>query len=171
MGLRPLGCIIVSAILAVGAATGAAQAESSAGSWAIYRDAQGTSVEYPRDVFAVEQEQSEQEPGRVFSTEDERARFHVYSLPNPNALSPGAFMRANFPAQRSALTYDRVSRNFFALSTRRDGMIVYLRCNFSSGRASNLHCVDIRYPANEKRDWDDIVTRISRSLRPLASAR
>ena len=169
MGLRTLGFIIVSAILIAGA--GAARAETAAASWAIHRDAQGTSVEYPRDVFAVEQEPSEQEPGRVFSTEDGRARFHVYSLPNPNALSPGAFMRANFRAQRSALTYDRVSQNFFALSTRREGMIVYLRCNFSSARSSTLHCVDIRYPVNEKRDWDGIVTRISRSLRPLASAR
>jgi hypothetical protein len=167
MGRRVLGFIIVSAVLAAGAA----QAEISAANWAVYRDTQGTSVAYPRDVFSVEQEPSEQEPGRVFSTEDGRARFHVYSLPNPNALSPGAFMRANFPAQRSTLTYDRVSRNFFALSTRRDGMIVYLRCNFSSGRAGTLHCVDIRYPLNEKRDWDGIVTRISRSLRPLASAR
>ena len=70
-------------------------------------------MDYPRNVFAVEQEPSEQEPGRVFSTEDGRARFHVYSLPNPNALSPGAFMRANFRAQRSALTYDRVSAEFF----------------------------------------------------------
>jgi hypothetical protein len=171
MGLRALGFIIVSAILIAGAAACAARAESAAATWAIYRDAQGTSVEYPRDVFSVEQEPSEQEPGRVLSTEDGRARFHVYSLPNPNALSPGAFMRANFRAQRSALTYDRVSQNFFALSTRRDGMIVYLRCNFSSARASTLHCVDIRYPVNEKRDWDGIVTRISRSLRPLASAR
>jgi hypothetical protein len=171
MGLRALGFIIVSAILIAGAGASAARAESAAATWAIYRDAQGTSVEYPRGVFSVEQEPSEQEPGRVLSTEDGRARFHVYSLPNPNALSPGAFMRANFRAQRSALTYDRVSQNFFALSTRRDGMIVYLRCNFSSARASTLHCVDIRYPVNEKRDWDGIVTRISRSLRPLASAR
>ncbi len=169
MGRRALGFIIVSAILTAGVA--AAQAQTPAASWAVYRDAQGTSVEYPRDVFSVEQEPSEQEPGRVFSTEDGRARFHVYSLPNPNALSPGAFMRANFPAQRSTLSYDRVSRNFFALSTRRDGMIVYLRCNFASGRAGTLHCVDIRYPLNEKRDWDGIVTRISRSLRPLATAR
>lgn len=164
-----LGFIIVSAILS--ASVAAAQAESAAAGWTVYRDAQGTSVEYPRSVFTVEQEPGEQEPGRVFGTEDGRARFHVYSLPNPNALSPGAFMRANFPAQRSTLTYDRVSRNFFAISTRRDGMIVYLRCNFSSGRAGTLHCVDIRYPVNEKRDWDGIVTRISRSLRPLASAR
>jgi hypothetical protein len=171
MDIRALGFIIVSVILMAGADASAAQAETAAASWAIYRDAQGTSVDYPRNVFSVVQEPNEQEPGRVFSTEDGRARFHVYSLPNPGALSPGAFMRANFRAQRSALTYDRVSQNFFALSTRRDGMIVYLRCNFSSARASTLHCVDIRYPVNEKRDWDGIVTRISRSLRPLASAR
>ena len=78
-------------------------------------------------------------------------------------------MRSHFPAPRSTLTYDRVARNFFALSTRREGMIVYLRCNFSSARGETLHCVDIRYPVNEKRDWDGVVTRISRSLRPLAT--
>jgi hypothetical protein len=127
---RLLGFIVVSAILTAGLAP--AQAESAAAGWAVYRDAQGTSVEYPRDVFSVEREPDEQEPGRVFGTEDGRARFHVYSMPNPKAFSPGAFMRANFPAQRSALTYDRVSWNFFAISTRREGMIVYLRCNFSS---------------------------------------
>jgi hypothetical protein len=172
MGSRTLGFVIVSTVvLAAAAAAPSAQAESSAAGWAVYRDAQGTSVQYPRDVFSEQQEPTEQEPGRVFATEDGRARFHVFSLPNPNALSPGAFMRANFPASRSTLTYDRVSSNFFALSTRRDGMIVYLRCNFASGRSGTLHCVDIRYPISEKRDWDGIVTRISRSLRPLASAR
>ncbi len=172
MWLRSLGFIIVSVSLILNSAAHAAQANvPSAASWAVYKDAQGTLVEYPPDVFSVAQEQGGQEPGRVFSSEDERARLHVYSLPNPKALSPAAFVRANFPARRSTLTYDRVSRNFFALSTRRDGMIVYLRCNFSARRGSNLHCVDIRYPASEKSDWDGIVTRISRSLRPLAATR
>jgi hypothetical protein len=88
-------------------------------------------------------------------------------MDNPNALAPKAFMRSYFPASRSTLTYDRVAQNFFALSTRREGMIVYLRCNFSSARGGTLHCVDIRYPQNEKHAWDGVVTRISRSLRPL----
>ncbi len=46
-------------------------------------------------------------------------------------------------------------------------MIVYMRCNFSRAREGSLHCVDIRYPQNEKVAWDNIVTRISRSVRPL----
>jgi hypothetical protein len=46
---------------------------------------------------------------------------------------------------------------------------VYLRCNFSSTRGGTLHCADIRYPINEKRDWDGVVTRISRSVRSLPS--
>ena len=105
----------------------------------------------------------------MLATRDGRARLHLYSMDNPKALAPRAFMRRHFPAPRSTLTYDRVTRNFFALSARREGMIVYLRCNFSSTRGGTLHCVDIRYPASEKRAWDGIVTRISRSVRPLPS--
>ena len=166
-----LGIIALSASLTLAAGLAAAQARPQASSWTVYKDDRGTVVEYPDDVFSVLQDHAESEPGRVFSSEDERARLHVYSLPNPKALSPAAFVLANFPAQRSSLNYDRVSPHFFALSSRRDGMIVYLRCNFSSGPANAMHCIDIRYPASEKRDWDAIVTRISRSLRPLASAR
>jgi hypothetical protein len=88
-------------------------------------------------------------------------------MKNPNAMSPSAFMRRNFPAPRSSLNYDRVAHNFFAISTRKAGLIVYLRCNFSAARGGTLHCVDIRYPASEKREWEGVVTRISRSLRPL----
>jgi len=106
------------------------------------------------------------EIGTAFVTRDGRARIHMYSMPNPKALAPSEFMRSEFPTSRSVLTYDRVARNFFAISTRLKGMIVYVRCNFSGTRES-LHCVDIRYPQSEKVAWDDIVTRISRSVRPL----
>ena len=108
-------------------------------------------------------------PGEVFTTGDGRGRLHIFSIDNTQRLSPRAFMQSQFPAHRSTLTYDRVARNFFAISTRREGMIVYLRCNFSRAGGSSLHCVDIRYPIGEKRAWDDTVTRISRSLRPLPS--
>lgn len=171
MRTTSLGFIVVVASLTLAAGLVAAQARPQAATWTVYQDDRGTLVEYPEDVFPVLQDQGDNEPGRVFRSEDERARLHVYSLPNPKGLSPAAFVRANFPARRSSLTYDRVSTDFFALSSRRDGMIVYLRCNFSYRPAGAMHCIDIRYPASEKRDWDAIVTRISRSLRPLASAR
>ena len=133
----------------------------------VFTDVRGTRVEYPQDLFS--EPKAEEVPGRVFTSRDGRARLHIFSMDNPQRLSPRAFMQSQFPAHRSTLTYDRVARNFFAISTRREGMIVYLRCNFSSAAGGSLHCVDVRYPIGEKRAWDGTVTRISRSLRPLPS--
>ncbi|MBX9776934.1 MAG: hypothetical protein K2Y71_21355 [Xanthobacteraceae bacterium] len=133
--------------------------------WTTYTDNRGTRIEYPQDIFS--ERVGTQGGGEVFATRDGRARLHLFSMENPKRLSPREFLRSYFPASRSTLTYDRVARAFFAMSTRRDGMIVYLRCNFSSVRGGMLHCADIRYPINEKRNWDGIVTRISRSVRPL----
>jgi len=48
-----------------------------------------------------------------------------------------------------------------AVSGYRGDQIWYARCNFGRTR---LHCVALNYPANEKRQWDAIVTRISHSL-------
>jgi len=135
--------------------------------WAQYADARGTRVEYPVDLFSAREQA---ELGQAFLTRDHRARIHMYSMPNPKALAPREFMRTKFLAPRSMLTYDRVTRNFFAISTRTKGMIVYLRCNFSSSQNGSLHCVELRYPQDEKRAWDSVVTRISRSLRPLPAS-
>jgi hypothetical protein len=166
MGTRSIGPMIVVIWLALGHAPCSAQTNS----WTVYTDERGTRIEYPADVFSVPTGPGDDGVGHVFVSRDGRARIHMYSIPNPNALAPAAFMRSKFPAPRSTLTYDRVTRNFFAISTRRDGLIIYMRCNFSSFRGGSLHCVDIRYPENEKRAWDNIVTRISRSLRPLPSS-
>jgi hypothetical protein len=135
--------------------------------WRTYTDARGTRIEYPADVFSVPKGRGQGGVGHVFTTRDGRARLHMYSAPNARALSPAAFMRSEFPAPRSSLTYDRVARNFFAISSRRGGLIAYLRCNFSSNAGGSLHCVELRYPIREKQAWDGIVTRISRSVRPL----
>ena len=107
--------------------------------------------------------------GEVFATRDGRARLHMFSMENPKRIRVGTSCATISLVKIDPLTYDRVAHNFFAVSTRREGMIVYLRCNFSSARGGTLHCADIRYPVNEKRDWDAIVTRISRSVRPLPS--
>jgi hypothetical protein len=132
--------------------------------WLEYRDARGTQIEYPADIFSI---RIQAEKGEAFTRRDGRARIHMYSMPNSKGLSPREFMRTQFPAPRAILTYDRVARNFFALSTRRAGLIIYMRCNFSQARGGTLHCVEIRYPESEKAAWDSIVTRISRSVRPL----
>jgi hypothetical protein len=68
------------------------------------------------------------------------------------------------------LDYHRVTSTFFAISGVNQGMIYYSRCNFSANAGGTAHCFDLKYPASEKRAWDEIVTRISRSLRPLVRA-
>jgi hypothetical protein len=52
----------------------------------------------------------------------------------------------------------------------RQGVVYYSRCNFSSEMGGAVHCFDLVYPQREQRAWDPIVTRISRSLRPLEGA-
>ena len=68
---------------------------------------------------------------------------------------------------RSALQYTRIARSFFAISSEREGVILYSRCNFSKRGRGAIHCFDLVYPQEEKRSWDAVVTRISLSLRPL----
>jgi hypothetical protein len=132
--------------------------------WVAYTDPSGTSIDYPADIFSV---RTKAESGEAFTTRDGRARIHMYSMANRMALTPRQYMRQHFPASRSILTYDRVAKTFFAISTRRNGMIVYVRCNFSRSRGATLHCVELGYPEREKAAWDGIVTRVSRSVRPL----
>jgi hypothetical protein len=143
---------------------GAAQGNS----WSVYRDNRGTRVEYPAGIFSVST--GRVDGGVSLARADGRAHVQMFSIPNPKALSPASYMRSQFPGDRSRLTYDRVARNFFAISIRQAGMIKYLRCNFSSNAGGTLHCVDLHYPADEKRAWDGIVTRMSLSLRPLPPA-
>lgn len=132
--------------------------------WVTYKDERGTRIDYPAHVFSLSKGRGPNGIGHVFTTQDGRARLHMYSVPNSNALSPEAIMRSQFPVSRSRLTYDKVTHNFFAISTRRGNMIAYLRCNFSSNAGGSLHCAELRYPASEKKRWDSDVTRISRSL-------
>jgi hypothetical protein len=165
MGQQSFASVALAAASVLGTGPCLAQAQA----WAIYTDDRGTRIEYPSHIFSVPRGGSG--PGRVLETPDGRARLHMYSMPNARALSPSTFMQMEFPADRSRLTYDRVARNFFAISSRRGNMIIYLRCNFSTNAAGSLHCVDLRYPSAEKRAWDAVVTRVSRSLRPFPSAR
>jgi len=81
--------------------------------------------------------------------------------------NPASYLRHNLRMDRAALDYVRIARSFFAISSERDGIILYSRCNFSSRALRAIHCFDLTYPQEEKRAWDAVVTRISLSLRPL----
>jgi len=129
--------------------------------WTAFTDHQGTSIEYTAHLFPTIRGTQR---GRTFITADGRASLDVYVSPKARGETPAQLLRRTFPHKRSLLSYDRVARNFFAISARHRDRILYRRCNF---RGSTNHCIDLTYPLSEKRAWDETVTRISRSLRPL----
>jgi hypothetical protein len=137
--------------------------------WESYGDGIGTRVQIPFGIFSVTAETGADRDSQVFRTPDGRAQVHVFAIPNQYTESPARHLQRTFPADRSILTYDRVAPHFFAISARRNGQILYRRCNFSPNEGGTIHCIELRYPEAEKRAWDSIVTRISRSLRPLYS--
>jgi len=127
----------------------------------------GTRVEYPAGIFSVSDGKSEVGTGERLSTEDQRASLTIYARVNEAGETPASYLRKNLRMPNSVIQYRRVTPSFFAISTERQGMIYYSRCNFNALRRAAIHCLDLVYPRSEKRAWDAIVTRISLSLRPL----
>jgi hypothetical protein len=127
----------------------------------------GTRVEIPRDVFSVHEGASTKGVGEQYTTTDGRAALAVYSQRNSRRETPATYLKRNYKVPSRAMDYKRVTRSFFAVSAVNQGIIYYSRCNFARSSGGTIHCVDIKYPVSEKRAWDDIVTRISRSLEPL----
>jgi hypothetical protein len=128
----------------------------------------GTRIQYPAGIFSPAGK-PEKGVGQRFERADGRAILSIYSGPNEAGDNPATYLRRNLRISRSALDYARLTRSFFAISSERDGVILYSRCNFSGGAHGAIHCFDLKYPQEEKRSWDAVVTRISLSLRPLES--
>jgi hypothetical protein len=127
----------------------------------------GSRVQYPAAIFSVSEGKSEVGVGERLSTADGRATLTIYSRANETGETPASYLRKNLRMSQSVIQYQRVTPSFFAISAARQGQIYYSRCNFSELRGRSIHCFDLVYPEREKRRWDDIVTRISLSLRPL----
>jgi hypothetical protein len=107
--------------------------------------------------------------GQRFERADGRAVLSIYARSNNAGETPRTYLRKHLRVERSELDYVRIAPSFFAISSERDGVILYSRCNFSGGARGVIHCFDMKYPQEEKRSWDAVVTRISLSLRPLES--
>ena len=149
-----LACVIVVSLAPAAAIAGNTD-------WATYRIAKtGAAVEIPIAIFS-EDSGSEDGLRRHFYTGDRRADLTVQSFPNLENDSPASFLAKKRPP--SGIVYKRVTPNFFVVSSFRNGKIWYNRCNRSN---DYMNCVLINYPAAEKRQWDGVVTRISRTLTP-----
>jgi hypothetical protein len=126
----------------------------------------GTRIQIPASVFASAGK-PERGSGQRFERADGRAVLSIYSRTNDTGENPATYLRHNLRMDRAALDYVRITRSFFAISSDREGIILYSRCNFSTRLRRAIHCFDLTYPQEEKRAWDAVVTRISLSLRPL----
>jgi hypothetical protein len=118
----------------------------------------GASVDVPVSVFAEEAGKPETGYGRRFLTSDRRANLTIQSVANEGRSPRGFLAEKNPPTD---IVYKKVTDRFFVVSSFRNDMIWYNRCNFTGPYAN---CVLINYPAAEKRQWDGIVTRISNTL-------
>jgi hypothetical protein len=127
----------------------------------------GTTVDYPAGIFSEPDGKAEKGIGQRFNRADGRAALTIYARENEDGDTPASYLRKNLRAPRTALDYARVTPSFFAISSERQGIVLYSRCNFSSEAGGAIHCFDLVYPQAESSAWDAIVTRISRSLRPL----
>jgi len=156
----PLRLCLFIAFCSLGVA-GPALGQPAQLDWQQYSGDRGTTVQYPAAVFSQFVERNEN--GVKWTRADSRATLAVSANSNAQRETPRAFLRRKFPDRQSILSYDRVTPTFFAVSARMQDKIFYTRCNF----AAAVHCIELEYPAAEKRQWDAIVTRISRSLRPL----
>jgi hypothetical protein len=160
-----LAVFTLTASLLAGAAGSEALAVERAGGWSHFHDPEHRIIfQFPGHIFS--QEAADQgERGTVFATPDRRARLRLFGFVNTRNQTPRGHL-ASIPEFRAeTFHYVRTAPRFFVASAVRDGMIVYRRCNFSARADRRVGCLQLEYPQSEKRAWDDVVTRISRSLR------
>jgi hypothetical protein len=164
-GLRPT---FTALLLLAGLVPAVAASEDGARGWGRYRDKEsGVSFAFPAHIFPLASAAQAQN-GVVFATPDGRARIRVFGFVNAARDTPGGYLRRIAKAGEGRFTYVRTTPRFFVASGTREGVIFYRRCNFSGGADNRVGCLQLDYPRSEKRAWDDVVTRISLSLRTNA---
>ena len=147
-------------ILPLALLTSTAMAYPEPVQWQTYSIAEtGTSVDIPTSIF-TERATLPEGYGERLKTKDGKAEMMVEAGPNADNDTPASFLAKRHPPAQ--MQYKRVTSRFFAVSGYKRDKVYYSRCNFSHGV---VHCLTIDYPASDERDWDDVVTRISLSLR------
>jgi hypothetical protein len=130
--------------------------------WGRYRDREfGMAFDFPAHIFSLKSAEHESE-GVIFSTPDDRARIRVFGFRNEANDTPRRYLNRIANPEQARFTYVRTNPRFFVASGTRDGMIFYRRCNFFGDK--RVSCFQLDYPEGEKREWDNIATRISLSL-------
>jgi hypothetical protein len=164
--LATVACLVIAAPLwAVARSTMPAPGANDTLKWSVMTDAFGTSVDYPSAIFKMEAGMPPRGTGRVLQSSNGEARFMIYVEENESHQSPADFVRSNLSMPNALIDYRRITDRFFAVSGVKEGRIFYSRCNFPQSANGRMHCIFLSYREDEKRAWDNIVTRISLSLR------
>jgi hypothetical protein len=132
-------------------------------SWSVYLDDDyGCRLEYPSSVFAAGPR--ELDDPLQFSGPNEETYFRILGVDNASGRTPAdikaEYLRSNIPDE---ITYERTKREFLVLSGYRGESIFYTKVSVS--KDGKIACIlEITYPRKDKRKFDDIVTRMSRSF-------
>lgn len=155
-----LRCIVA----ALGAMSITVQAKTGvieAMDWKTYRESD-LAVDFPSGLFALDAGRSDIGEGRRYRTRNGQATLMIYQVRNDRSWTPRRYLGEHLAIPPGRLQYKRVTARFFAISGIKDETTFYSRCNFSS---RSIGCVYLKYPAQDTRLWDSVVTRISLSLR------
>lgn len=163
--LGVLPAILAVALAALTPATSHAQAK-----WLTYTNVRfAFAVDYPADLFPSYVE-SDNSDGATFNAAGEGVEFRAFGFWNNDHQRPRALLKERYEGKK--LDYSAVKQDSFVASGRQQGRdgaaIFYDRCNFAGER---VICVNLVYPAADKKKWDAIVPRLTRSLRALAGGR
>jgi hypothetical protein len=133
--------------------------------WASVTEAKsGTAVDIPRAVLSTPDGHAQKRVGRRYKTPDGRAKVAIWTQRNTRHDTPAGYLHRTFNIPRSTVDYERFTADFAVISGIFGTRVYYIRCNYSR-RSGSFHCFDLAYPVQEKRAWDAVVTRMSRSLR------
>ena len=133
--------------------------------WTRYKGVESCVIDYPTSLFHPEAVP----PGKplLFSSRNVEIFFRIQGVANTGGWSPQRirekYLSADIPGD---LTYDRVRSNFVVLSGHRGTKIFYTKVALSPDRDSAC-ILEITYPRLQKKMFDRIVTRMSRSLRSV----
>lgn len=135
-----------------------------AGSWITYRDSiYNCELEYPASVFSQDALDLTQDFQR-FSGSGSQIYFRVMGVNNKDGLTPAAikakYLNADVPGN---IVYERTKGDFLVLSGYRGDSIFYTKVSLSADQRT-ICILEVTYPRIEKRSFDDVVTRMSRSF-------
>ncbi len=150
--------ILMMATVATLLCAGALHAEA----WLAYRNARfGTTADVPKGWTMGAA--PENEGGRVFTSPDKQAEIIVYG--GYRAFQKDQEFADRFaPGEGETVTYSKKGRDWVVVSGVKGDRIFYRR-SLLSCKGAIWNNVSIEYPASQKKRFDPLVTRISRSLR------